>query len=81
MVSSPGVDKPFKFDWQLNKHTGRTLEIELIEGKKIEAKLNDISDKGILSLTKKFKKGKKQETEDIEINFDDIKSSKVKLEF
>lgn len=81
VVSSPGVDKPFKFDWQLKKHLGRTLNLDLNDGGKIEAKLNGLSGDGNLSLTKKIKKGKKQETEEIELNFNDIRSSKVKIEF
>lgn len=81
IVSSPGVDKPFKFDWQLKKHIGRTLEIQTNEGEKLEAKLSGMPSDGMLSLTKKIKKGKKHETEEIELDFNDIKSSKVKIEF
>ncbi|MCA9407011.1 MAG: hypothetical protein KC684_10760, partial [Candidatus Omnitrophica bacterium] len=55
VVSSPGVDKPFKFMWQLKKHIGRTLEIQTNEGEKIEAKLDGIPDEEKLLLTKKIK--------------------------
>ena len=81
VVSSPGVDKPFKFDWQLKKHIGRTLEILTNGGEKFEAKFDGMTDDGKLLLTKKIMKGKKQDTEEIELDFNDIKSSKVKIEF
>src|SRR5690606_19142564 len=55
VVSSPGVDKPFKFAWQLKKHIGRILEIVTTNDEndgKFEAKLEDMDDNGILTLTK-----------------------------
>jgi ribosome maturation factor RimP len=89
VVSSPGVDKPFRFDWQLKKHIGRTLEIELNDGERFEAILCDVSDDGFLVITKELKKSNKKSKklsgknikEETKIKFTDIKESKVKIKF
>lgn len=84
VVSSPGAERPVKFFWQLNKHTGRTLEIELNNGDKIEGRLNRASDEGdehiFLEVTSR-EKGKKVNTETRELNFKDIKEIKIKISF
>lgn len=85
VVSSPGVDKPFKFPWQLKKHIGRTLEILGTDDEKFEAVLENVDDNGVLTLKKEFKKGKKSSKEDtngsFEIDFSGIKESKVVIKF
>jgi ribosome maturation factor RimP len=88
VVSSPGVDKPFKFHWQLNKHIGRTLGIIMNDDTEFEAILDDIDDDGLLTITKSDKKSKKKKSsaEDIDnketkIKFTDIKESRVKIKF
>lgn len=90
VVSSPGVDKPFKFAWQLKKHIGRILEIvttnDVIDenDEKFEAKLDDIDDNGVLTLTKEIKKGKKSQAisnEPFKMDFSSIKESKVVIKF
>ncbi len=88
VVSSPGVDKPFKFHWQLNKHIGRTLGIIMNDDTEFEAILDDIDDEGVLTITKSDKKSKKKKSsaEDIDnketkIKFTDIKESRVKIKF
>lgn len=84
VVSSPGVDKPFKFAWQLKKHIGRILEIINIDDEKFEAKLEDIDDNGVLTLTKEIKKGKKTQgisNEPFKMDFSSIKESKVVIKF
>ena len=88
VVSSPGVDKPFKFHWQLIKHIGRTLDIIMNDDSEFEAILDDVDDDGVLTITKSDKKTKKKKSsaEDIDnketkIKFTDIKESRVKIKF
>ncbi len=84
VVSSPGTDRPLKFIWQLQKHTGRTLEIEMNNTEKLEGKLSEISEDGdgklMLEVVIK-EKGKKNSYISREINFKDIKTIKVKISF
>lgn len=84
VVSSPGAEKSFKFIWQLEKHTGRTLEIEMNDGEKIEGKLANIENEpnGVIFLEILNKeKGKKVTSESRAIKFKDIKESRVKISF
>ena len=84
VVSSPGADRPLKYFWQLYKHTGRTLEIELNDSEKIEGRLKELSEDGdgriILEIDVR-EKGKKNSIIEREINFKDIKTVKVKISF
>jgi ribosome maturation factor RimP len=84
IVSSPGVDKSFKYIWQLNRHTGRKLEIKLNDGDIIEGILEEVIEDnepmivlGIINETKK----KDQQKETKKICFNNIKESKVILSF
>lgn len=84
VVSSPGAERPLKFIWQLHKHTGRTLEIELNDSEKLEGKLSEISEEGTGKLMIEIavkEKGKKNSYIIREINFKDIKTIKVKISF
>lgn len=84
VVSSPGADRPLKFFWQLYKHTGRTLEIELNDTEKIEGRLKELIENGdsrIILETEVREKGKKNSFIEREINFKDIKIFKVKISF
>lgn len=88
VVSSPGVDKPFKYHWQLKKHIGRTLDILKNDGTMIEAVLNNVDDNGVLTLMKEIKKSKKkdkklssEENKEVKIKFTDVKESLVKIKF
>lgn len=83
VVSSPGAERPVKFIWQLYKHSGRVLEVELENGEHIEGKLISLSEenKGITLDIMKKEKGMKVRTEQREINFKDIKELKVKISF
>jgi ribosome maturation factor RimP len=83
-VSSPGVDRAVRFLWQLYKHTGRILEIELNDGEKTEGKLTVLSENGDGNIEIEIsikEKGKKNRTEQRIINFKDIKEAKVKISF
>lgn len=75
-VSSPGVDRPLKMWRQYQKHTGRTLEVKLTNGTVHEGRLKDMAATGIiLEVTRK----KTRET--LEIPFESIKESFVKISF
>lgn len=89
VVSSPGAERPLKFYWQLKKHAGRVLEIEMNDGEKIEGKLEEFpessdvkegEEKITVEITVK-EKGKKNTVYPREIKFKDIKEVKVKLRF
>lgn len=84
LVSSPGVDRPFRFSWQLVKHIGRTLEIETCDGEIFFGKLTNVSNESELKL-EEYKPGKKQILKSTgkyrAIKFSDIKKSKVLISF
>lgn len=84
IVSSPGAERPFKYIWQLYKHLERTIEVELFNGERIEGKLvvvSDNPDENIILDVSKKEKQKERSSELKEINFKDIKESKVKISF
>lgn len=83
VISSPGAERPFKYFWQLKKHEGRLLEIELNSGEKFEGRLiNTESDEEILMTEiQKKEKGKSAVTEQRAVRFNEIKESKVKISF
>ncbi len=89
VVSSPGAERPLKFHWQLRKHAGRVLEIEMNDGEKLEGRLAEFpelsdeksgEEKITVEITVK-EKGKKNTVYQREIKFKDIKEVKVKLSF
>lgn len=83
VVSSPGAERPFKYLWQLRKHLGRNLEIEMNDGEKISGKLTETEEEKnlIFMEIQKTEKGKKNISEIRAINFSDIKESRVKISF
>lgn len=81
MVSSPGVDKPFKFGWQLHKHIGREIDITLNNGEKISGILELLEPDNTL-IIEEVKKKKSEPAKDKKIiKFEDIKESRIKLKF
>jgi ribosome maturation factor RimP len=82
MVSSPGVDKRFKYIWQLLKHMGRTLDIELKSGDTLSGKLQEITEEPDEKIYIKIPKKKKDDEDKFEwINFNDISECKVKIKY
>ena len=78
-VSSPGVSRPLKFLRQYAKHTGRTLQVTLTDGSKIEGKLTHT---GATTITLDVKSQAKQKTENLkEIPFNEIKEAYVTVSF
>ena len=79
-VSSPGLDEPLKLNRQYIKNIGRSLMVELSDGKKVEGKLIAADNKGI-ELEEELGKGKKKEVVKHAFLFDQIKESKVNVVF
>ncbi len=79
-VSSPGLDEPLKLHRQYVKNTGRLVEVILNDGSKKEGKLVSVSENSIV-VEVTTGKGKKAETKQHEIQFSDIKSTKVQIVF
>jgi ribosome maturation factor RimP len=80
------LSQPFKVKQQYFKYVGKEVEIILKAGDKIIGKLLDMNDNGIkvefAGVTKKAGKSKPQQTnEQKNILFNDIKSTKVLINF
>jgi len=79
-VSSPGLDEPLKLHRQYKKNAGRYLEVSLNDGSKKEGKLIEATEDGIV-IEFEEGKGKKKETKQESILFDQIKSTKIQIKF
>ncbi|MCU0405050.1 MAG: ribosome maturation factor [Chitinophagaceae bacterium] len=79
-ISSPGVGEPILLTRQYRKNIGRTLSITLQDDRKLEGKLTDATDDGIV-LEEIKGKGKKQETITHSLLYDDIKKAVVEIKF
>lgn len=85
-VSSPGLTQPFKVKQQYFKNIGREIDIILKNGEKITGKLINMNDNEIFveTLSKKKSPAKKKpeiQIENINIEFKNIKATKVLLKF
>lgn len=77
-VSSPGVDRPLKFNWQYTKHVGRLLSVTTLQGDVAFGRLLSTNgDSIILALVDK----KKKIQEEKEIAFAEIAKAVVEIEF
>jgi ribosome maturation factor RimP len=79
-VSSPGIDKPLKLHRQYKKNIGRKVEVELMDGTKIEGTLTHVNDEDII-IEEKSGKGKKITMNTITILFNHIKHTTVLITF
>lgn len=79
-VSSPGLDEPLKLNRQYNKNLGRTVEVLLNDGGKIEGKLTVANENGI-EVEEVKGKNKKKEVVQHTILFDNIKTTKIQIQF
>lgn len=79
-VSSPGLDEPLKLFRQYKKNVGRFVEVHLTDGSRKEGKLLDTTEDGVLIETVSGK-GKKKETKQETILFDQIKQTKIQIKF
>lgn len=83
VISSPGAESPVKFIWQLYKHIGRELDIELKSGESVEGKLERILEENnsiVIAISKKDKHKADMKIER-EINFEDVSRLNVKISF
>ncbi len=79
-VSSPGIDEPLVMHRQYIKNIGRMVEIETNEGAKFDGKLIAVGDNDI-EVEEEKGKGKKKETIRHFLQFDQLKSTTVKIVF
>lgn len=85
-VTSPGADQPLSNWRQYNQHIGRKVKVETAEGTELKGELLAVSDSGIRIKTEPSKKGKGKnkvviDAEELEINKENIASTKVVLSF
>jgi ribosome maturation factor RimP len=79
-VASAGIDSPLKFPRQYTKNIGRDLKVLLIEGEETKGKIISCDEKSVtLEVIKKVKT--KKVKEEVQINFDKIKESKITISF
>ena len=79
-VSSPGLDEPLKLMRQYKKNIGREVEVVDLEGKKVEGKMTEVNETGIIVEEIKGK-GKKMETVQHTLPFSEIKTTRVQIKF
>ena len=79
-VSSPGLDEPLKLIRQYIKNTGRNVEVILQDGSKVEGKLMAVTDAAI-QVEEVKGKNKKQEVLEHTIRIDNIKTTKIQIQF
>jgi ribosome maturation factor RimP len=79
-VSSPGLDEPLKKRRQYKKNIGRYVDVTLVDESKKEGKLIDVTEEGIVVEWEEGK-GKKKETKQESVLFDQIKSTKIQIKF
>ena len=81
-VSSPGVAEPLVLRRQYPQHVGRQLEVALKDGSTVKGRLVAIADDSI-GIEKRLnkKKSKEQAPELVDLKFEEIKTTKVKISF
>lgn len=79
-VSSPGLDEPLKLHRQYKKNIGRYVEVLLNDTTKVEGKLLEMTEDGIVLETESGK-GKKKELKQGPILFENIKNTKIQIKF
>jgi ribosome maturation factor RimP len=79
-VSSPGADQSFKVHEQYVQYLNRPVEVIAFNGMKYTGNLKQVSDSGIVITTEKKEK-KNILHEDINLSFQDIKSTKPFLKY
>jgi ribosome maturation factor RimP len=79
-VSSPGLNRPFKVIEQYEKNLGKKVEVIQKSGEKKKGLLRSVNQNEII-LETQVKKNKKLESVTATINFGDIKSTRIALDF
>lgn len=85
-VSSHGASRPLLIPRQYKKHIGRSFEIKLIDGNKVEGDLVECNEEEIkleysVRENKPIGKGKITVTKQQIVKYNQIKESKIKLKF
>jgi len=85
-VSSAGLDKPLRHINQYKKHIGRIVRVKPMSAPKIEARLTEVTEKGIrlIHSEKKRIEGKKKKEiveEEYIFDFKEIKETKIVVSF
>jgi len=78
-VSTPGLDHPLKLKRQYKKNIGRSVKVKLSD-KQVEGKLTAVTEESI-TLSQEIGKGKKMETQTVEIQFSEIEKTFVLVSF
>ncbi|MEE9225760.1 MAG: ribosome maturation factor RimP [Bacteroidota bacterium] len=81
VVSSPGLDRPLKYQRQYRRHIGRPLSVRYTDQsmtRNVEGELQAVSDEWII-LRKSVEDPTRREHEALRIPFDSIAEAKVKL--
>jgi ribosome maturation factor RimP len=79
-VSSPGLDEPLKLHRQYRKNIGRQVELILQDGIRVEGRLLDVTEDGIIVEETKGK-NKKKEIVNHTFLFENIKTTKIQVVF
>src|SRR6187397_1985452 len=79
-VSSPGLDEPLKLNRQYKKNIGRFVDVTLKDSTRKEGKLMEATEDGVIMETESGK-GKKKETKQESVLFDQIKNTKIQVKF
>jgi len=79
-VSSPGLDEPLKLHRQYRKNIGRQVELVLQDGIRVEGRLLDVTEDGIIVEETKGK-NKKKEIVNHTFLFENIKTTKIQVVF
>ncbi|HDJ32581.1 MAG TPA: ribosome assembly cofactor RimP [Bacteroidetes bacterium] len=85
-VSSPGLTMSFRVKEQYEKNISRNVEVVMKDGEKFKGKLLYVSDSGFSILTREVtgtggKKKKQEEAIERWFAFDEVKSTKIAVEF
>ncbi len=79
-VSSSGLDQPLKLIRQYRKNVGRLVELQLLDGVKLEGRLAEVIEDGIIVEETKGK-NKKKELIRHSVLFNNIKTTKIQIVF
>ena len=79
-ISSPGLDQPLHLHRQYVKNKGRNVEVTFNDGTQKEGKLLEVTETDII-IEQITGKGKKAETNQFIIPFENIKSTTVQIQF
>lgn len=80
-VSSPGIDLPLQMERQYHKNIGRSLQIKMTDGLKLEGKLLKVKPDGLILEEIIKEKGKKSTPVEREVNFSQVLETKVLISF